>query len=222
MEGNDDFGDAFPEAERVMYGITNAIFDADFVAADAAAATATVESPGASFARVARALSEYVRNTIQNNRDSTGNGEEEKTLSFNNGKAWRQETYIKVRWAFLTLPLLVLVATLALLAAAVRGSMGKGAKIWKSSSLALLFHEVCLGEKTATSSMSANSPGNVSISTKSVDWKTRSVMLMKQQLGIGRQWRFDKESVHNMNEEADKMKARLVEDGDGFRFIVEQ
>lgn len=150
LEGNDDFGDAFPESESGMYGITNAIFDADFVAAASAAATATVDSPGSSFARAARGLSEYVRSGIRNNYDGIGDEEEEENKTdWNNGKAWRQETYIKVRWAFMTLPLLVLVATLALLGAAVGRSMGKGARVWKSSSLALLFHEVGYGETAA-------------------------------------------------------------------------
>lgn len=147
LAGNENFGDAFPEVAEGMYGLTDALFDVnvdDKSAAAGAAATAK-GSPITSFARAARGLSEYVRNN--NNLDSTDEGLSEEDRGSWNGKAWRQEMYIEVRWVFLTLPLVVLVATLALLCAAVWRSWGKGARVWKSSSLALLFHDIVYTER---------------------------------------------------------------------------
>ncbi|KAK8092465.1 uncharacterized protein PG998_014950 [Apiospora kogelbergensis] len=220
LEGNGGFGDAFPESESGMYGITNAIFDADFVAAASAAATATVDSPGASFARAARGLSEYVRSGIRINYDGIGDEVEENKTDWNNGKAWRQETYIKVQWAFMTLPLLVLVATLALLGAAIRRSMDKGARVWKSSSLALLFHEVGYDKTAAESSTVSTNTENAGAETKDSDGKGKGVAVKIQQIEITRQWPFKAESVKDMNSKADEMEARLGNDADKLRFLV--
>ncbi|KAK8073945.1 hypothetical protein PG994_004844 [Apiospora phragmitis] len=224
MNGNDNFGDAFPEADKGMYGLTAALFDVNVdihegnqTAADSggAGAVMTAQSPVASFARAARGLSEYVRN--QDDYDAAQYVEHQEDW---NGKAWRQETYIKVRWAFLTLPLLVLVATLALLCAAVRRSRGKGARVWKSSSLALLFHdvytEVAVVEEEEEREEEAGLRGG-----NPMDRNQRMKQESEPDLAV-RQWRFEADSIKSMNEKAEKAKARLAADSDRFSFVVSQ
>ncbi|KAK8005682.1 hypothetical protein PG990_011719 [Apiospora arundinis] len=216
LEGNEDFGDAFPEKARGIYGLTNAVFDVDVDVENrkhqaATTASSTVRSPTASFERAARGLSEYVRNNGRNNYDDTDGGGylENQSEEDWNGKAWRQETYIEVRWAFLTLPLLVLVATWALLGVAVGRSMGKGAQIWKSSGLALLFHDVYT-EAAAERECVADYVDRIE--------KGQHTRLHKQK--VAGRWRCEADSIQTMNEKAEKVNARLAMDGDSFRFIV--
>ncbi|KAK7946436.1 uncharacterized protein PG986_010757 [Apiospora aurea] len=208
LGGNEDFGDAFPETETGMYGFTDALFDvnvnnhgedhATSVSNDAGAAAKT---PIASFARVARGLSEYVRNN--DNLASSGGGNAESQANWN-GKAWRQETYIEVRWVFLTLPLVVLAATLALLSVAILRSRGKGARVWKSSSLALLFHDVYVEMATAASD------------------DPRDKLKKTETEETARQWHLEADSIKCMNEKSEKLEARLVANSDRLRFVVLQ
>ncbi|KAK8040354.1 hypothetical protein PG991_000142 [Apiospora marii] len=216
LAGNENFGDAFPEVAEGMYGLTDALFDVNVEDKAATAAAGIVggggvaaRSPVASFARAARGLSEYVRNN--HNLDSTDGGYAEEEREDWKGKAWRQETYIEVRWAFLTLPLVVLVATLALLCAAVWRSWDKGARVWKSSSLALLFHDVYVEMAAAAAVVEADG------------LRDQNGKLKRQQGGKetgARRWRFEADSVKGMNEMAEEMKARLVADDDRLRFVV--
>ncbi|KAK8023930.1 hypothetical protein PG993_011996 [Apiospora rasikravindrae] len=217
LGGNENFGDAFPEKVKGIYGLTDALFDANIDSRDETLATAAaadssgsagamtaVKSPIASFARVARGLSEYVRNN--DNLDSSSGDDAESQEDWN-GKAWRQETYIEVRWVFLTLPLVVLAATLALLCVAVLRSRGQGARVWKSSSLALLFHDV-YGEMAVTASDDAKNKTDKPKGEKSEK--------------MARQWHFQADSVKSMNEEAEKVEARLAAHDDRFLFVVGQ
>ncbi|KAK8102965.1 hypothetical protein PG984_016111 [Apiospora sp. TS-2023a] len=209
LAGNENFGDAFPEVAEGMYGLTDALFDVnidDKSASAAAAAVTAVRSPVASFARAARGLSEYVRNN--NNLDSAdGEGYAEEDRGKWNGKAWRQETYIEVRWVFLTLPLVVLVATLGLLGVAVWRSWGKGARVWKSSSLALLFHDVYVEMAAADDSTN----------------KCEKLKQRQARMDMGaRRWRFEADSVRTMNEKAESAKARLLASKGIFQVVVEE
>lgn len=58
------------------------------------------------------------------------------------GVAWDNETYVLVRWAWITLPLVVLCMSVVVLIATIRTNGGRKERLWKSSSLALLFHRV--------------------------------------------------------------------------------
>ncbi|KAK6840114.1 hypothetical protein PG987_005980 [Apiospora arundinis] len=216
--GNENFGDAFPETERGMYGLTDAIFDDDVdentnLKGDTNVPTAAVWSPTSSFARAARGLSEYVRNSNWKNYDDTDDVEEQDR---NSGKAWRQETYIEVRWAFLSLPLAVLTAALALLCGAIWRSLSKGARVWKSSSLALLLHDI---RYDAAPNLEADAE-KAGSKAKDGDGKYNSDGLKTQDIGVARQCRFGADSVQSMNEQAEKIKARLMVDVNGLRFIV--
>ncbi|KAJ9150436.1 DUF3176 domain-containing protein [Pleurostoma richardsiae] len=57
-----------------------------------------------------------------------------------NGTALRLESMVHVRWGFVAAPILALVLTAGFLAAAMQGSWRRGASLWKSSVLAVLFH----------------------------------------------------------------------------------
>jgi hypothetical protein len=56
------------------------------------------------------------------------------------GHALTDETFVRVRWEWMALPLAVLAATAALLAVTICHNRGGTARIWKSSSIALLVH----------------------------------------------------------------------------------
>ncbi|KAF2143983.1 uncharacterized protein K452DRAFT_306628 [Aplosporella prunicola CBS 121167] len=58
------------------------------------------------------------------------------------GTAFRDETYISVRWKWAALPPALLLLTAFYLACAVLQNAKRGTALWKSSSLALLFHEL--------------------------------------------------------------------------------
>lgn len=199
-----------------MYGLTDALFDVnveDKSAAaaggdDGAAAVTAAKSPVASFARTACGLSEYVRNN--HNLDSTDGGFAEEDPEDWSGQAWRRETYIEVRWVFLTLPLVVLVVTLALLCAAVWRSWGRGARVWKSSSLALLFHDVYVDMLVASASAADESRDN----SKMVGRR------LSESDTAAKQWRFQADSVKSLNDKAEKARARLVVDGDRMAFVI--
>lgn len=56
------------------------------------------------------------------------------------GLAWTWESFVQVRWAFITVPVLVVVLTALFLLAAIWRSQQSHTKLWKSSALAMLFH----------------------------------------------------------------------------------
>ena len=56
------------------------------------------------------------------------------------GQAWSYESFVHVRWAFITVPVSVVLATGIFLALAVWRSQWSQTKLWKSSALAVLFH----------------------------------------------------------------------------------
>jgi len=56
------------------------------------------------------------------------------------GLAMSYESFVQVRWAFITVPVVIVVLTAIFLAAAVWRSEQSRTKLWKSSALAMLFH----------------------------------------------------------------------------------
>ena len=56
------------------------------------------------------------------------------------GQAFSFESYVHVRWAWLALPIVVVLLTGMFLAAAILRSRQSKTKLWKSSALAMLFH----------------------------------------------------------------------------------
>ncbi|EKG10176.1 hypothetical protein MPH_12776 [Macrophomina phaseolina MS6] len=111
LGGNEDFP-VFPDIEQGLYGISDAIFKNKNI-------TKTFEN-------IATAMTEQVR--VSNSSFGVS------------GLAWSNETYVNVRWAWMTLPLAVLVMSAAHLACTIITNGARGQRIWKSSSLALLFH----------------------------------------------------------------------------------
>ena len=56
------------------------------------------------------------------------------------GSAWERQTFIHVRWIWLTLPVLLVFSSLFLLISVMLESWGQGVTVWKSSALAVIFH----------------------------------------------------------------------------------
>lgn len=56
------------------------------------------------------------------------------------GTAYELSTFVHIRWAWITLPALVVLMTGAFLAAAMLRSRSTRTRLWKSSALAMLFH----------------------------------------------------------------------------------
>jgi hypothetical protein len=56
------------------------------------------------------------------------------------GQMGTVETYVHVRWVWLTLPAFLIVSSAAFLALAILETRHKKAEVWKDSSLALIFH----------------------------------------------------------------------------------
>ncbi|KAF1990951.1 hypothetical protein K402DRAFT_167875 [Aulographum hederae CBS 113979] len=79
-------------------------------------------------ARIADSLTEVIR---------TGAGSRRAE-----GKAWEKVTYMEVRWEWIVFPIVLLVLATGLLAASMVVSRKEGGALWKTSSLALLFHGV--------------------------------------------------------------------------------
>lgn len=103
---------------------------AHLLAVDISAATISVVQD--TFARLAQSLTTWVR-TSQNSSVDLGMGEAVGTI-------WRSETVVKVRWAWLSLPCVLLAGTSVVLGFTIMGTRKKQLGVWKSSSLALLFH----------------------------------------------------------------------------------
>lgn len=58
------------------------------------------------------------------------------------GEAYAEESYVRVRWQWITLPTFLELASLALLVLTIIYSRHKGVPLWKSSALALIYHAV--------------------------------------------------------------------------------
>ena len=84
------------------------------------------------FDRLAQSLTTWIR-TSQNSSFDLGMGEAV-------GVTWRSETIVNVRWAWLALPCVLLAGTTIFLGFIIMGTTKKQLGIWKSNSLALLFH----------------------------------------------------------------------------------
>ena len=56
------------------------------------------------------------------------------------GTAWKNETYVHVRWAWLSFPIAVIALALAFLVGSIIETAYRDILVWKSSNLALLFH----------------------------------------------------------------------------------
>ena len=94
--------------------------------------TVTISVVQDTFDRLAQSLTTWIR-TSQNSSFDLGMGEAV-------GVTWRSETVVKVRWAWLALPCVLLAGTTIFLGFIIMGTTKKHLGIWKSSSLALLFH----------------------------------------------------------------------------------
>lgn len=68
------------------------------------------------------------------------------------GLAWSYESFVHVRWAFLTAPVLIVVLTAVFLASAVWSSQRSRTKLWKGSALAMLFHGLDMETREALGS----------------------------------------------------------------------
>lgn len=58
----------------------------------------------------------------------------------NQGWIWKSEVHVRVRWAWMALPILLEISTLALLLTTIWDTSAVKTDIWKNSSLAVLFH----------------------------------------------------------------------------------
>jgi hypothetical protein len=76
-----------------------------------------------------------------NNMSSTNN-----TSNMAKGTALAMETYVRVRWAWLTLPVMCVISALFLVVSVILETKKQDAMVWKSSVLAYLFHGL---EKTS-------------------------------------------------------------------------
>ena len=56
------------------------------------------------------------------------------------GKAGKSESYVHINWAWITFPALLVVAGIIFLLLAMFETKRRGARVWKTSELALLFH----------------------------------------------------------------------------------
>lgn len=79
-----------------------------------------------------KAIAESMTHSIRTNRNST---------EFH-GQAFVERTYIKVQWAWLVLPITLTAVTCGVLLAVTLQTQHRGVVAWKSSGLALLFHEL--------------------------------------------------------------------------------
>ena len=107
----------------------------------------TVSAVQDTFDRLAQSLTSWIR-TSQNSSFDLGMGEAV-------GVTWRSETIVEVRWEWLTLPCVLLVGTSVFLGLTIMGTSKKQLGIWKSNSLALLFHGLgdSSGESTSTENL---------------------------------------------------------------------
>jgi len=77
------------------------------------------------------------------------------------GTAWSSERFVEIRWAWITLPAVSLVGSLVLVCATIAKGRRSQAPVWKSSSLATLFHGLSeetrnrIGPDSATSQIEA-------------------------------------------------------------------
>jgi len=68
------------------------------------------------------------------------------------GLAWSYESFVHVRWAFITVPVLIVVLTAVFLASAIWSSQRSRTKLWKGSALAMLCHGLDMETREALGS----------------------------------------------------------------------
>lgn len=66
------------------------------------------------------------------------------------GLAIHEETYVRVRWGWMTFPLITLALSILHLVVTILVNRKVGAPLWKASSIALLFHGVDLQDTVRT------------------------------------------------------------------------
>ncbi|KAF2670109.1 hypothetical protein BT63DRAFT_454289 [Microthyrium microscopicum] len=84
-----------------------------------------------------------VSGALQNmTRSMTNTINRSSNAAFEKGYTIRSETYIYIRWKYFTLPVVMLIATTHLLLTTILKSRRQQMKLWKSSSVALLAHQI--------------------------------------------------------------------------------
>ena len=84
-------------------------------------------------------MNETIRNIADSMTESLRTGANGTTVP---GRSYSRTTYIQVEWAWLALPVSLMVMSIILLMIVIMQTHVKGAAVWKSSSLALLFHQL--------------------------------------------------------------------------------
>ena len=79
-----------------------------------------------------RAIAESMTESIRTSPNSTSQP----------GQSYNEKTFIEVQWGWLAFPIALMLLTLILLVAVIVETQRRGAVTWKSSGLALLFHEL--------------------------------------------------------------------------------
>lgn len=111
--GNDRFT-VFPEPDSGPDSFTDAVY--------------RHQNVSDTFAGIAKSMTELVRTS--------------KGAQLVSGLALDKETYVQVRWGWMALPLAVLTCVCCLLAITIRTNTRRQATVWKSSSIAVLLHNV--------------------------------------------------------------------------------
>ncbi|KAI4125525.1 MAG: hypothetical protein LQ347_005352 [Umbilicaria vellea] len=111
-------------------------FSSDFMAALVPSRSSSANGIGINLTNVPQLMSNISQSMTIRMRQSAGNDPNTQIL----GDAYRLDSFIKVRWVWLALPLTLLLLTLVFLLAAIRTSAQAKVLPWKSSSIALLFH----------------------------------------------------------------------------------
>ena len=92
----------------------------------------SISGAQSTFDRLAQSLTTWIRTSQGNSFDLS--------MAQAVGVTWTSETIVKVRWAWLALPCMLLAGTLVFLGFTIIRTRKQQMGIWKSSSLALLFH----------------------------------------------------------------------------------
>ncbi|PPJ52611.1 hypothetical protein CBER1_10676 [Cercospora berteroae] len=94
-------------------------------------------------ARLAESMTEAVRTSQTMNTDSSERSDMLSAFSvYEKGTAFTWKTYVKVRWAWLALPITLITLSCVLLAIIVFKTRKERHLLWKSSAVAVLFHQL--------------------------------------------------------------------------------
>jgi hypothetical protein len=93
------------------------------------------------------------------------------------GEAFAEESYVRVRWQWIALPVFLELASLPLLVLTIIHSRREGVPLWKSSALALIYHRV--DELRGEESLATERLSGMEITAKTVD-----VQLVKSEDGV--------------------------------------